>query len=319
MYREPLISVIIPCYNCERYVKQAINSIIEQSYRNLEIIIIDDCSTDQTSKIIEDISRSDDRIIFYKHSTNMKLIDTLNEMIDIASGDYIVRMDSDDVSDKNRIKMQLNYMLEHEECSLCGTQAKLIDSKGIIIGEKKLPHNHFDIYKLLPYGNVIIHPSIMIKAPVLKNNKFSKEYIHAEDYELWCRLIYKENIITHNIDYFGLYYRISEGQVSNIHVHEQVESTGRALLDYGLIKKSEINLHANVFMNYGQTDVFDNVVVKKYCDRLYSSFRAMNKEYAIEPMKELLHFLRNKNKKLFYRLCFTKLGIRTILIEMRDK
>ena len=94
----PLVSVIIPCYNAEKYVESAIRSIMNQTYKNLEIIITDDCSTDDTLEILQKLAKEDSRIKLYKNETNLKIVKTLNNMISQANGKYIARMDADDIS-----------------------------------------------------------------------------------------------------------------------------------------------------------------------------------------------------------------------------
>lgn len=284
----PLVSVIIPCFNCEKYVRKAIESIQNQTYENLEIIVVNDASTDGTARILEDIAKRDSRIRYYCHEVNRKLIYTLNEMIDYATGEYIARMDSDDVADIERISTQVQYMLSNPKCSLCGTQARLIDEDDRVIGGKNVPVNHTDISRMLRYGNVIIHPSILAKKSVLKKCRFSFEYIHAEDFELWLRLVFEEKITVHNIDAIGLNYRISSNQISSLHSKEQVDSSCKALCKYGLVDKEYADLHSSIFMNYGQNRDFSRKDIEKYVKKEYKDLHSMDVGYAVGPMSELL-------------------------------
>ena len=112
MNQEKLVSVVIPCYNCEKFVKDAIYSICNQTYKNLEILIADDCSTDSTYTILENIAKKDTRIKLYHNTENMKIVKTLNFLIENASGDYIARMDADDISAPERIKEQVDFLAE---------------------------------------------------------------------------------------------------------------------------------------------------------------------------------------------------------------
>ena len=101
----PLISVIIPCYNAEKYVEQAVRSIMNQTYKNQEILCTDDCSIDSTLSILERLATEDSRIRIIRHTENKKLIFTLNELVQESKGDYIARMDADDISLPQRAKV----------------------------------------------------------------------------------------------------------------------------------------------------------------------------------------------------------------------
>ena len=106
-----LVSVIIPCYNAEKYVEEAVRSIMKQTYLDLEIIVIDDCSTDGTNEILQSLSLEDSRIVFLKNETNLKLIKTLNLGISISKGKFIARMDADDISEPERLVEQVDFCL----------------------------------------------------------------------------------------------------------------------------------------------------------------------------------------------------------------
>ena len=121
MSQEPLVSVLIPCYNCEKYVEEAVMSIIEQSYSNLEILVIDDGSTDNTGSILQELAQKDSRIRYIKNETNLKLIRTLNKGIDLCRGKYIARMDADDISLPTRIVKQVNFLEKHPDIGIVGT------------------------------------------------------------------------------------------------------------------------------------------------------------------------------------------------------
>ena len=126
----PLVSVIIPCYNAENYVEEAVRSIMTQTYKNLEIIVTDDCSTDNTLKVLRNLAVEDSRIKIIENKENLKIVKSLNNMINIAQGKYIARMDADDISFPERIEKQLAFMDANPEYGLCGTNALCIDEKG---------------------------------------------------------------------------------------------------------------------------------------------------------------------------------------------
>ena len=116
---EPLVSVIIPCYNAEKYIEKSVRSILNQTYCNIEVLIADDASEDSSVDIIEMLKKEDSRIRLIKHQTNKKIVYTLNELIDIATGEYIARMDADDISLPERIEKQIRFMESHKNYAAC--------------------------------------------------------------------------------------------------------------------------------------------------------------------------------------------------------
>ena len=112
---QPLVSVLIPCYNVERYVVEAVGSISNQTYKNLEIIAINDCSTDRTGELLMQLAREDSRIRVVTNEVNLKLIQTLNKGIGMCNGEYIARMDADDISLPTRIEKEVRFLEENND------------------------------------------------------------------------------------------------------------------------------------------------------------------------------------------------------------
>ena len=112
------ISVLIPTYNVDKFVEKAVRSIMLQSYDNLEIIIVDDCSADNTFSILQKLANEDSRIKLFRNKENMKIAATLNFALEQATGKYIARMDGDDIADSTRIETLYNYLQEHPKVKL---------------------------------------------------------------------------------------------------------------------------------------------------------------------------------------------------------
>ncbi|MDE3946029.1 glycosyltransferase family 2 protein, partial [Glaesserella parasuis] len=123
----PLVSVIIPCYNAENFVESAVRSIMEQTYSNLEIIVINDCSSDNTGEILKRLAEEDPRIKYIENEQNLKLPKTLNKGINLAKGDYIARMDSDDISLPVRLEKQVEFMLSNKNIDIVGCNMQHMD------------------------------------------------------------------------------------------------------------------------------------------------------------------------------------------------
>lgn len=183
----PKVSVIMPAYNAEKYIGEAIESILAQTCRDFELIIVNDGSTDRTEEII--LSYCDPRIVYLKNETNFKISDTLNRGIDIAQGEYIARMDSDDIALPERFERQVAYMDQNPKCVVCGTAA-------ILFGEGMeeqtvVPSNDPRYVKgQMIFHCPIIHPSVIIRKSTLQQNQihYNSEYNGTEDFELWWRL-----------------------------------------------------------------------------------------------------------------------------------
>ncbi|MBN8641827.1 MAG: glycosyltransferase [Flavobacteriales bacterium] len=207
MTHSPIISVILPVYNCEKYVSEAVQSVLNQTFTDFELLIIDDCSTDATVSIIQ--SFSDQRINLILKEKNSGYTDSLNYAISIAKGKYIARMDGDDICLDTRFQKQIEVMNADEEVILCGTAIQIIDSEKIL----KHPINHDDIKVKLCFSNAFFHPTVMFRKDVFAQFHYNKEFEPAEDYDLWTQLVFKGKVM--NIDEVLLKYRVHANQISN--------------------------------------------------------------------------------------------------------
>lgn len=215
----PKISVLMPVFNAENYLKSAIDSIIAQTFTNWELVIVNDGSTDGSEKIIK--SYNDKRILYVENERNIALIKTLNKGIDFCRGEYIARMDADDVAHPKRFAKQVDFLDNNPKYILCGTNASVIDKEGKVTGKvKNLTSNDFLQIHLL-FSNPFIHPSIMIRNGMLYANRFDEHYKHVEDYELWVRLS-KLGLMA-NINEDLLSYRCHDRNVSVLNTDIQNE------------------------------------------------------------------------------------------------
>ncbi|MEC0238022.1 glycosyltransferase [Paenibacillus kribbensis] len=207
----PRASVILPVYNNAAFVLEAIHSILIQTYLDFELILIDDGSTDGSAHLISQIT--DPRVIKIFHSTNRGLVATLNEGLNMATGDYIVRMDSDDISTPDRLAVQISFMDQNPSIDLCG--AAYTTSIGGVI--RYNPASHEEIRTWLLFHCCICHPAIIIRNSMIHRLgvQYDGNYPHAEDYELWNRLA--SQIQMANLPINLLYYRQHKGQVSIQH------------------------------------------------------------------------------------------------------
>ena len=211
----PLISVIMPVYNTEKYISEAIESILNQTYTNFEFLIFDDASTDKSVQIIN--SFKDKRIQLITKPQNTGYTNSLNMGLTMAKGEYIARMDSDDISKLNRLETQLNFMENNKDIAVCGSWFNILGSENII----KHPVYHDEIKMALLKYCSIGHPTVMIRNSFLKTHQLSynPQMEPAEDYDLWVRISKTGKL--HNLDEILLFYRLHSNQISNLKSDKQ--------------------------------------------------------------------------------------------------
>jgi glycosyltransferase involved in cell wall biosynthesis len=185
----PVISVLMCVYNGEKYIAEAIESILDQTFVDFEFIIINDGSNDKTEEII--LSYKDSRIKYVKNDTNLRLQASLNKGLQLCSGEFIARMDADDVCYPERLFTQLNFLRQNPSIGVLGTGFSLINGEGNFFQDIHFLSNpdllQFTLFFFCPFA----HPTIMMRAKIIKeHNGYRSEITHAEDYELWCRLMF---------------------------------------------------------------------------------------------------------------------------------
>jgi len=225
------VSVIMPVYNSERFIAMAIDSILSQTYTNFEFIIIDDCSTDNTPKILENYK--DPRIRIVKNVKNLGLAESLNFGISLSNGEFIARMDADDISLPGRFEAQVKFMQKHTEVGVLGTQFSRIDENGKIIDTQKLPIKSEDIFCIFPHCCPIAHPVAMVRREILEKIQYRSDLLCAQDYELWGRLLYITKFA--NLPDVFLYYRVHNEQISTAKKNLQYSIASEVLYNF-LIK-----------------------------------------------------------------------------------
>ena len=193
MKNHPFVSVLIPNYNCEKYIGESIKSILDQTYKNFECIIVDDCSTDNSWKIIQTYAKKDKRIKCVRNETNLKIVKSRNKLFDLASSKskYYAIFDSDDISMPERLEKQVKFLELNKRVMLLGGQLKIIDEDSKEFARRKYPITNKQILKKILLYSVFAQPSVMIRKDVLKkigyyDLKFTG--IPCEDYDLWLRV-----------------------------------------------------------------------------------------------------------------------------------
>lgn len=192
--KQPLVSVIMPVYNAGVYLVEAVESIINQTYSNYELIIVDDASTDNSWIIISKLKKKYPvkiKAIHLDKQTNSAGNGATNYGLKFAKGDFIVRMDADDISLPTRIGKQVKFMIENPNVILLGTQAEIIDNRGAITGKKNVPTSHEEIYEAYGIIHPMIHPSCMVRRNLLpdKDRLYEDKFGVNDDYYTFFRLL----------------------------------------------------------------------------------------------------------------------------------
>jgi glycosyltransferase involved in cell wall biosynthesis len=208
----------MPVHNAETFLAEAIESILKQSYRNFEFIMIDDASTDNSWKIMKKYAKLDKRIVILQNTKNLGVSQTIACGLKIAKGEYIARMDADDVSIKTRFSKQLKYIKSRPSVVAIGSQCFVIDKDGKDIGNKTFPLTHEEIYDYTFRFNPVQHPTLFIsKSRLPKDFEFYDDSLDgAEDLDLLFKLFRYGRV--ENMDEYLLKYRIHGNNVSFQHV-----------------------------------------------------------------------------------------------------
>ena len=181
----PLVSVSMPVYNAERYIAEAIKSILAQTYQNFELIIVDDGSTDRTREIVE--SFTDPRIIKVYSDRNRGLITTRNRIAQIARGKYLALLDADDTAFPDRLALQVQF-LESNQADLCGADHWTLNQVTGQLKASKQRHSNADIHALLSVCSPVCNPAMMGRLEIFRQFPYKASYLHAEDYCLWTEI-----------------------------------------------------------------------------------------------------------------------------------
>lgn len=231
----PKVSVLMPGYNAEKYVGESIQSILDQSFKDFEFIIIDDCSKDKTWEIINDFAKKDDRIVVFKNEKNLGIAENRNKLISKANGKYVVWQDADDISLPERIEHQYNFMESHLDVGISGGWLQFFNEKGNITIQKYDSNDHNlrkNIFKFSP----IAQPASVIRKEVFnKVGNYDTTLRQAEDLDMSFRIgqYYKFA----NLQEVLVKYRRHGDSVSFNKIKENIRDTAivrhRAVQSYG--------------------------------------------------------------------------------------
>lgn len=190
MKKQPLVSIILPTHNREKYIKKAIESVWVQTYKNIELIIIDDGSTDKTHEIISELSEKNPKIIILTNKTNLGIVRALNKGIKIAQGKYIARLDDDDFwCNERKLEKQVDFLEKNSAYALVGGGVIRVDKQGKEIVRYLLPENDEDIRKVILLNNTFAHITTFFRRDMFeKVGGYDEQFVFSEDWDLWMKI-----------------------------------------------------------------------------------------------------------------------------------
>lgn len=290
----PKISVIMPLYNAEQYVKKAIGSILQQSYKDFELLIIDDCSTDNTLEVVSSIKNPKIKIV--SNEKNKGIAYSRNKGLDLAESEYIALMDDDDLTVSNRFELQNDYLESYVDIDVVGGRHCAIDQKDQIIQSFMEPLNNPQyIRAYLMFYNAIANGSTMIRNDFLKKNhiKYADDCLGMEDYRFWIDCSVKGKIT--NLSEVLLYWRKSgtnetskindNWSISRADKYADLQRYALGLNGYSLLEE-EYGVLNNMFPEI----ITSSIVNVKDMKQLYNVFLKiirMSKEMRVENENEV--------------------------------
>ena len=245
--KKPLVSVILPSYNHSKYIKNSIDSVLNQTYTNIELIITDDCSIDNSKEII--LSYTDKRIKSYFFEKNKGAVYTTNFCIKHCKGEYISILNSDDIYYKNKIEKEINFILKNKNISAVFSFAQGIGENGnkildntVLEPQKSINFERTDFLKFfLESGNILIHPTGLIKKEIYKKIGFYDERLHQiPDFEYWvrmCSLGYNIKVIPDKL----IQYRFRDNEMNTSNGNRE-DVSNRLIFEYQFLLKNYFNL-----------------------------------------------------------------------------
>ena len=282
----------MPVYNAERYVKDAVTSILHQTYENLELIIIDDGSTDSSLQILESIN--DNRIKLVKNSVNRGQIYTRNLGLKMAKGEYIGMFDADDIAYPKKFKLQIDFLKKNKDYGMIGSWAKFIDEDGKKLhGSWKLRAKSEMIPSIMLFKNYFLQSAVVYRKDCISKFSFKEGFDIGEDYKIWLEII--TDFKTWNLQKYLVDYRIHKSSVMKSFPEKKLQ-TERVLFKQQLAKlgidvsENELNLHLLIRHNNSIKSISTLKQVEKWLLRINES----NKETLIY------------NKKIFARVIFNR-------------
>ncbi|RXK88723.1 glycosyltransferase family 2 protein [Chlorobaculum sp. 24CR] len=252
---QPTVTVLMPVHNGERYLKEAIESILAQTFADFEFLVIDDGSTDRSRQIVE--SYGNPRIVLVANADNRGTVHVLNQGIALAKGRYIARMDADDISLPERLERQVRFMDEHSEVGVSGAGMRVL-KKGKLKNTMMLPTGDQELKIQLLFSTCLYHPTVIIRTELAKAHPYPDNLVYTQDYNYWTRLAPLARFA--NIDEILLHFREHEGQISTRKADLQITNARALRTEYlkrlaGEVSDEQLAIHHAIAENRNDIDL----------------------------------------------------------------
>ena len=289
MDQNPIVSIIMSAYNSEAYISEAIESIIRQTYQNWELLVTDDCSNDNTATIIQNYVTMDHRIILLRNECNKGLTANLVHMSTVAKGEYIARLDADDISRCDRLEKQINY-IKKNKCDIVCSFAKGIGDRNLVLKTMKTGE---ELRACLLFFNPIVHSTVMFKND--GSFKYDASFLKSQDYDLWDRMSgmgKKFGVISETLVYF----RFHENQISNRYSLEQANNSD--IIRSRALERISPNVDANdkmVILSWLRNRKLESVKCYYIIINIFNQILQTNKKirlYEQSSLKKIINILK---------------------------
>lgn len=303
MVEKPLVSVVMSVFDTlDDWLVQSIESVLQQTYKNFEFIIVDDCCKESNKDILRKYERKDERIILLKNEKNLGLTKSLNVGLRVAKGNFIARIDADDFAIEDRIERQIKCFEKNKKLVVCGTNAWILnDSQRIPLN---VPLNMSKSLKcMLCWKNVFVHPSVMFNADVMRMNNlfYDENFKTAQDYDFWCKLSKFGDVM--NLPDRLCVYRTHKDQVSSKLLTLQLCNRNQIILNnlksLGIVCYGDRVKNFLSIMGYEKVGINSCLVVKE----LMVLCRKMLAAYGAYSIPSIRTFIWNTFWLIKHRIC----------------
>ncbi len=223
------ISILLSVHNNERFIREAVLSLLGQTFRDFELLIVDDASTDTTPQILRELAEQDSRIRVLTNAMNLGLTKSLNLALAQTHSDFIARMDADDIALPHRLEKQLAFLNAHPDIDVVGTAYEWIDGDSHVIGQPNIVTDPDELHRALPRTNPLLHSSVMMRQSALdRAHGYNETYRRAQDYDLWLRLSRHSRFA--NLPEVLMQKRMAKSMISFANEREQLRYAARSRL-----------------------------------------------------------------------------------------
>ena len=252
----------MPVFNSEQFVAEAIKSVLNQSFKDFEFLILDDCSADKSFKIINDFEKKDPRIKVYKNEKNLGIVESRNKLINLSKGKYIAWLDSDDVALKNRFEVQIKFLEEHPEIGMVGAYPIIIDEISKKTGKWWFETDPQKLKIELFFHSPFLSSSVMIRKSCLPQNFYDSKFPVAEDFDLYSKI--SEHCEIANIAKFLVKYRINSKGLSKSNAEKMEQLSVQVIKEHA--ERLGIKLEENTIKNLRKAKKASKIAFKEIAE-----------------------------------------------------